>query len=163
MTADQIAARIARIGDIPAALASAAPDDRARLYGQLGLTMIYDPGASTVEVNVRPLPDMYVRKCPRGDLNTNPREISPDRGFHADNATPVRLTASPVADMVTATESTMIEFYAGCLQSAPMRSPVFPSAFGTLVWQSSSEPGPSYGNRRWPLDVTDRAAQASHG
>jgi hypothetical protein len=25
---------------------------------------------------------MYVRKCPRGDLNTPTREISPDRGIH---------------------------------------------------------------------------------
>lgn len=30
-----------------------------------------------------------------GDLNTNPREISPDWGFHADHATPIKQTASP--------------------------------------------------------------------
>lgn len=65
MTTDQIAARIAQIGDIPAALAGAQPDDRAQLYSQLGLTMTYDPAASAVRVAVRPQANMYVRTCPR--------------------------------------------------------------------------------------------------
>jgi site-specific DNA recombinase len=69
MTADQIAARVAEIGDIPAALASARPDEKAQLYGELGLTMIYDPSASAVRVTARPLSNMYVKGCPRGDLN----------------------------------------------------------------------------------------------
>jgi hypothetical protein len=42
MTTDQIAARIAQIGDIPATLTGAA-EDRAEFYSQLGLTMTYDP------------------------------------------------------------------------------------------------------------------------
>jgi site-specific DNA recombinase len=69
MTTGQIAALIAQMGDIPAVLASAAPYDRAELYSQLGLTMTYDPSALKVQVAVRLLPDMYVRECPRGDLN----------------------------------------------------------------------------------------------
>jgi hypothetical protein len=69
LTADQIAAHIAQMGDIPATLAATRPADKAQLYRDLGLSMIYDPGASTVRVDVRPLPDMYVRACPRGDLN----------------------------------------------------------------------------------------------
>jgi site-specific DNA recombinase len=88
MTADHIATRVAEIGDIPAALASARPDEKAQLYSQLGLTMIYHPNASAVRVTARPLLNMYVKGCPRGDLNTNPRKISPNRGFHADNTTP---------------------------------------------------------------------------
>jgi hypothetical protein len=35
--------------------------------GQLGLSLTYHPGA--MHVDVRPLTDMYVRGCPRGDLN----------------------------------------------------------------------------------------------
>jgi hypothetical protein len=31
--------------------------------------MIYDPAISTVRVEVRPLANMYVSACPRGDLN----------------------------------------------------------------------------------------------
>jgi site-specific DNA recombinase len=69
MTADQIAARVAEIGDIPAALASARPDQKAQLYSELGLTMIYDPSAAAVRVTARPLSNMYVKGCPRGDLN----------------------------------------------------------------------------------------------
>ena len=69
ITTDQIAARIAQIGDISAALAGAEPEDRAELYGQLGLTMTDDPAASAVEVVACPLANMYVRTCPRGDLN----------------------------------------------------------------------------------------------
>jgi hypothetical protein len=69
MTSDQIAARIAEIGDIPAALAAARPASKAQLYTEIGLTMIYDPAISTVRVEVRPLPDMYVRTCLRGDTS----------------------------------------------------------------------------------------------
>jgi site-specific DNA recombinase len=50
MTAEQIADQLARIDDIPAALGSADPAERAQLYGQLGLTMTYNRGASTVRV-----------------------------------------------------------------------------------------------------------------
>jgi site-specific DNA recombinase len=49
MTTDQIAAWIAQIGNIPAALAGAQPEDRADLYSQLGLTMTNDPAASAVQ------------------------------------------------------------------------------------------------------------------
>lgn len=95
LTTDQIASRIAEIGDIPSALAAAQPDDKAQLYSELGLTMIYDPSASAVRVTARPLSSMYVKGCPRGDLNANPREISPDRGFHADNAIPAIPAKTP--------------------------------------------------------------------
>ena len=72
MTAGEIAAHIAEIGDIPAALAGAEPADKAQLYRELGLAMIYDPGASIVHVNVRPFPDMYVRTCPRSECTKKP-------------------------------------------------------------------------------------------
>jgi site-specific DNA recombinase len=71
MTAEQIADQIAQIDDIPAALASADPKDKAQLYGQLGLTMTYNPDPSVVRVTVLLLSDMYVRGCPRGDLNSH--------------------------------------------------------------------------------------------
>lgn len=146
---DQIAARVAQLGDILAALASAAPDDRARLYGELGLTMIYDPGTSTVQLNVHPLPDMYVRECPRGNLNTNPRKISPNRGFHAGNATPVMPAASPLLTSSRPADPRMIKFYSGRLQSAPMRSSVLPSY--------TSEPRLVIVIRTWPLQLVWRS------
>lgn len=72
MTADKIATRVTEIGDIPAALTSAQPDEKAQLYSELGLTMIYDPAASVVRVTARPLVNMYVKGCPRGDCTHKP-------------------------------------------------------------------------------------------
>lgn len=45
-----------------------------------------DPGAGRVISLAYGVPagQLMIMTCPRGDLNTNPREISPDRGFHAD-------------------------------------------------------------------------------
>jgi hypothetical protein len=87
---EEITRHLAAMGDVTTTLATASPADKSTLYGQLGLSLIYHPGAMRVDVTARPLSDMYVRKCPRGDLNTRPREISPDRGNHATKVTTAR-------------------------------------------------------------------------
>jgi len=57
--------------------------DKAEVYSRLGLTLTYHPQDNRVLAEARPETIMYVGKCPRGDLSTNPGEISPDRGIHA--------------------------------------------------------------------------------
>jgi hypothetical protein len=56
-----------------------------------------------------------------GDLNTNPRRISPNRGFHADDATPVKPAASLAGAHCGTSAPVVIKLYAGCLISGPMR------------------------------------------
>ena len=63
-------------------LSEADPADKADVYGQLGLTLTYDPAARRVKAEARPESIMYVGTCPRGDLNTRSREISPIEGNH---------------------------------------------------------------------------------
>ncbi len=43
--------------------------DKTEIYGQLGLRLTYQPGEKIVIARARPLDSMYVRTCPRGDLN----------------------------------------------------------------------------------------------
>jgi hypothetical protein len=51
---------------VASALASAAPADKATMYGQLGLSLTYHPDAKRVDVKAWPMSAMDVRKCPRG-------------------------------------------------------------------------------------------------
>lgn len=43
-----------------------APADKAEVYGQLGLTLTYDPARKRVRAEAKPESIMYVRTCPRG-------------------------------------------------------------------------------------------------
>ena len=69
MTAEGITRVVASLRDLMGVLAAADPADKAQIYSQLGLALTYGPGSQTVRAEARPLP-MYVRKCPRGDLNS---------------------------------------------------------------------------------------------
>jgi site-specific DNA recombinase len=69
LTREEITQRLAAIGDVTSELARADPVEKASLYGQLGLSLTYHPDAGRVDVKARPLSDMYVKRCPRGDLN----------------------------------------------------------------------------------------------
>jgi site-specific DNA recombinase len=84
---EEITRCLAAMRDVTSALADAPPADKATLYGQLGLSLTYHPEAKRLNVTARPLSNMYVRKCPRGDLNTQMREISPVRGNHGTRVT----------------------------------------------------------------------------
>jgi site-specific DNA recombinase len=68
LTRDQITSIVSSMRDLITVLASADSADKADIYGQLGLELTYHPVERRVEVKARPAP-MYVRKCPRGDLN----------------------------------------------------------------------------------------------
>jgi hypothetical protein len=57
------------MGDVTSALNTASPAEKATMYGQLGMSLTYHPRAMRVDVTARPLSGMYVRMCPRGDLN----------------------------------------------------------------------------------------------
>jgi hypothetical protein len=69
MSPDGIAEVVTALGDLVAVLTSADPTQKAETYGHLGLRLTYRPGEGTVNVEARPTGSMYVRKCPRGDLN----------------------------------------------------------------------------------------------
>jgi site-specific DNA recombinase len=66
---DDIARAVGELGDLPEALTSADPAKKAQVYTGLGLTLIYQPQEGIVKAESRPIQGMYVRKCPRGDLN----------------------------------------------------------------------------------------------
>jgi hypothetical protein len=66
---EEISRHLATMGDVTSALAIASPADKATMYGQLGLSLTYHPSAMRVNVTARPLSDMYVRKCPRPEMN----------------------------------------------------------------------------------------------
>jgi hypothetical protein len=53
-------------------LSEADPADKAEVYGQLGLTLTYDPAAKRVKAEARPESIMYVGKCPGGVCTKKP-------------------------------------------------------------------------------------------
>jgi site-specific DNA recombinase len=69
LTREQLTSIVTAMRDLTAVLDSAAPADKAEIYGQLGLVLTYHPEARTVKVKATPTASMYVRRCPRGDLN----------------------------------------------------------------------------------------------
>jgi hypothetical protein len=87
LSREEITRHLAAIGDVTSVLATGNPADKAPLYGQLGLSLTYHQAATTVKVEARPLTVMYVKECPRGDLNTETGQISLVRGNHATKVT----------------------------------------------------------------------------
>ncbi|MGO8887765.1 MAG: hypothetical protein ACLPUO_29355 [Streptosporangiaceae bacterium] len=69
---EEITRRLAEMRDVASALATAAPADKAAMYGQLGLSLTYHPDARRVDVKAQPMSGMYVKRCPRGDLTRSP-------------------------------------------------------------------------------------------
>ncbi len=69
MTREEIDAMVTALHDIISVLNEADPADKTEIYGQLGVRLMYQPGERIVIVQARPLDSMYVRTCPRGDLN----------------------------------------------------------------------------------------------
>jgi hypothetical protein len=67
LTREEIAQRLAVIGDVTSELTTADPAAKAGLYGQLGLSLTYHPDAGRVDVKALPLSVMYAKRCPRGD------------------------------------------------------------------------------------------------
>jgi site-specific DNA recombinase len=69
LSREKITRHLAAIGDVTSELATADPAGKATLYRQFGLALTYHPAAMTVTVKARPLSSMYIKGCPRGDLN----------------------------------------------------------------------------------------------
>jgi site-specific DNA recombinase len=69
---EEIIRRLTAMRDVTNALTGAAPADKVTMYGQLGLSLTYHPEAKRVNVTARPMSDMYVRKCPRGECTQKP-------------------------------------------------------------------------------------------
>jgi hypothetical protein len=90
MTQEEIMTLATEMGGIMQALKDGDPADKAEIYSRIGLTLTYYPQEKRVAAEARPESIMYVRECPRGDLNLNPeaREISPVWGnFHGPSIT----------------------------------------------------------------------------
>lgn len=80
LTDAEIARLVESIADLPAVVASAEPAAKAGVYQGLCLTLRYQPEGRTVTVEARPMSGMYVKMCPRGDLNSRRGGTSPNRG-----------------------------------------------------------------------------------
>ena len=72
MTREEITSMIKALGDLMTVLSEADPADKAELYGQLGVTLTYDPAARRVKAEARPESIMYVGTYPRGDRPHTP-------------------------------------------------------------------------------------------
>jgi DNA invertase Pin-like site-specific DNA recombinase len=87
MTREQIAATVTTIRDLVQALRTAATEDKAEIYAGLNLQLTYQPQERIVNIKAEVGRTCTKGSCPRGDLNTETREISPDRGNHATKVT----------------------------------------------------------------------------
>ena len=74
---------VAALGDIWAVLAAADPAKKAETYAELGVTLTYRPDENTATAEARPRQnqDMYVRTCPRSELNRLPTPVCCPPGF----------------------------------------------------------------------------------
>jgi site-specific DNA recombinase len=87
MTKEQIAATVTTIRDLMRALRTAAAEDKAEIYAGLNLQLTYQPLERIVNTRAEAGRTCTKGSCPRGDLNTETGEISPDRGNHAIKVT----------------------------------------------------------------------------
>jgi site-specific DNA recombinase len=69
LSQEEITRRLVAIGDVSSELAAAEPADKASLHGQLGLSLTCHPDVGRAEVKAQSLSVMYIKRCPRGDLN----------------------------------------------------------------------------------------------
>ncbi len=72
MTGEEIARMVPALGSLVMVLADANPPDKAEVYRQLGLTLIYHPDGKRVQAEVTPDAGMYVRTCPRSECTKKP-------------------------------------------------------------------------------------------
>ncbi|MEV0038108.1 recombinase family protein [Streptomyces sp. NPDC050804] len=73
LTDAQIHNMIKDLGDLTDRLLAAEPDRKASLYQAFGLALTYDAKNRVVTVESQPDSSVYVRSCPRGDLNPHAR------------------------------------------------------------------------------------------
>ncbi|WP_239395558.1 zinc ribbon domain-containing protein, partial [Frankia sp. CiP3] len=87
MTEQEITDMVTTMGDIVTVLAEADPADKAEIYTQLGLQLIYEPGRHRVIAEAKPQGIMYKRECPRPDTWSTP---TPSTGVPAAASTTAR-------------------------------------------------------------------------
>ncbi|GDY46472.1 hypothetical protein SANT12839_073540 [Streptomyces antimycoticus] len=73
LTDEQIHGMIKDLGDLTDRLLTAPADRKAPLYQAFGLTLTYNMKKRVVTVESQPASSVYVRSCPRGDLNPHAR------------------------------------------------------------------------------------------
>jgi site-specific DNA recombinase len=67
MTTEEIQTLVTSLGHLADVLHHADPADKTAVYQQLGLTMTYEHEAHQLQVESRPVSDMWVSSCPRTD------------------------------------------------------------------------------------------------
>jgi site-specific DNA recombinase len=65
LSREEIMRRLTAMRDIVGTLATADPVDKATMYAQVGLSLIYHPDAMRVDVKARPMSGMRIKRCPR--------------------------------------------------------------------------------------------------
>ncbi|MGG2459728.1 recombinase family protein [Streptomyces sp. RGM 3693] len=73
LTNEQIDHMIKDLGDLTDRLLAATPDRKAPLYDAFGLALKYNAKKRVVTVESQPASSVYLRTCPRGDLNPHAR------------------------------------------------------------------------------------------
>ena len=68
LTEKEIAEMVSMIGDMRRVLRSADPEDKGKVYGELGLRLTYEPARNAVIAQAEP-GRSCTKVCPRGDLN----------------------------------------------------------------------------------------------
>lgn len=88
LTEEEIVEMVATIGDLRRALRNADPKDRAEVYGELGLRLIYEPARNAVIAQAQ-LGRSCTKMCPRGDLNPHAHHwaLAPQASASAYSAT----------------------------------------------------------------------------
>lgn len=66
---DHIEQLVRSFGDLLAVLDQAPPEDKAEIYAQLQLNLVYHPARKIVEVEARPAERVYESQCRRGDVD----------------------------------------------------------------------------------------------
>ena len=79
MTRDDLLQQIGKLGDVIATIVTADPTDKAAIYGELGMTIRYDPATHTAVAECSFASDPCgKRSCRRGDLNPHvPKDTRP--------------------------------------------------------------------------------------
>jgi hypothetical protein len=80
MSRQKIAAMAETITGLMTVLRHAEPADKTEIYTAFGLRLTYHPGPRTVSTRAEIGQTRTKGSCPRGDLNTQTREISLVRG-----------------------------------------------------------------------------------
>lgn len=101
-TALEIRAMVEELGEMTRVLASTDPEDKARLYAELGLTLTYRPSDKTVAVEAKPRVGVWT--CRRGDLTLSATRCG-SRGQSNSRREPSRTARPERSDHSTRTEA----------------------------------------------------------